>query len=83
MLEVLADTRVQVLVNADGLIFSPRLLNPSGVQDLVQRAADQHAIELTRALRFAPATASPAPPEQGTLVFQWHTTEPPTVAAKP
>jgi hypothetical protein len=82
--DVLADTRVQVLVDADGLIFSPRLLSPGGVQDPMQRAADQHAIELTRALRFAPApgrpTTSSAPPEPGTLVFQWHTTAPPAAS---
>jgi hypothetical protein len=79
--DVLADTHLQVLVDADGLIFSPRLLSPGGVQDLMQRAADQHAIELTRGLRFAPATnrptSSPAAPEPGTLVFQWHTIAPP------
>ncbi len=84
--EVLADTRVQVLVNADGLIFSPRLLSPGGVQDPLQRVVDQHAIELTRALRFAATPVrepvSPAPPEQGILIFQWHTTEPPSAAAK-
>lgn len=79
--DVLGDTRLQVLVDADGLIFSPRLLSPGGVQDPTQRAADQHALELTRSLRFAPAASrppgSPAPPEPGTLVFQWHTTAPP------
>ncbi|PAW86094.1 MAG: hypothetical protein B9S33_08785 [Pedosphaera sp. Tous-C6FEB] len=78
--DVLADTRVEVLVDADGLIFSPRLISSGGVQDPTQCAADQHALELTRALRFAPSSSRPASPESGTLIFQWHTIAPPAAA---
>lgn len=75
--DVLADTRVQVSVSAEGLVLPPRLLPSNGVKDPAQRAADQHALELARALRFAPAPKSPearaATPSEGVLVFQWHT----------
>lgn len=83
--DVLADTRVQVSVSAEGLVLPPRLLPTNGLKDpaqrAAQRAADQHALELTRALRFAPvpksAEAGAATPSEGILVFQWHTVAPP------
>jgi hypothetical protein len=83
--DVLADTRVQVSVSAEGLVLPPRLLPANGVKDpaqrAAQRAADQHALELARALRFAPAPKSAearaATPSEGILVFQWHTVAPP------
>ncbi len=76
--DVLADTVVQVLVNTDGQIFSPRLVTASVVKDPVQRAADQHALDLTRQLRFQPLPKSTAPNSMtdGTLVFHWNTLAP-------
>ncbi len=80
--DVLADTRVQLLVTPEGLVFSPRLAGATSAKDPVQRAADLHALELTRQLRFEPAAKNSRASVEGVLVFQWHTTEPPT-AAKP
>ena len=84
--EVLADSLVQVLVTDEGLLFSPRLAGGSGVKNPVQRAADQHALDLTRAIRFEamPKSAGSRPGAlvEGTLVFEWHTTEPPAAPAK-
>lgn len=83
---MLADTRVQVFVNKEGLLFSPRLVNSDGRQP-AQRAADQHALDLTRTIRFEPmsaATGSRIPTfVEATLVFEWHTIEPPALAPKP
>lgn len=83
--DVLADSRVQVFVNAEGLLFSPRLVNGSG-RHPAQRAADQHALDLARAIRFEPmptTTGSRSPAlMEGMLVFEWHTTEPPAAPAK-
>jgi len=84
--DVLADSRVQIFVNPEGLLFSPRLINGGG-RHPAQRAADQHALDLTRTIRFEPmpkATGSrPTALAEGTLVFEWHTTEPPAPPAKP
>ena len=76
--DLLADTTVQVLVNAEGHVFSPRLVSATPVKDPVQRAADQHALELTRLLRFQPRPKSAPPAEMtpGVLVFRWHTVAP-------
>lgn len=76
--DVLADSRVQVLVNAEGLVFSPRLAG-GGTRSPAQLAADQHALELARTLRFAPVPkpAQPGALAEGVLVFQWHTVPPP------
>lgn len=81
--DVLADTRVLVLVTSEGLVFSPRLASAATARTPAQRAADEHALEVTRSLRFAPAPKS-APRDgsltEGTMVFQWHTVEPPPAA---
>ncbi len=81
---VLADSRIQVLVSDEGLVFSPRLANSGGVKNAAQRITDQHALDLTRGLRFEPAPKSAAnrtgTSTEGTLVFQWHTIEPPAGA---
>ncbi len=87
--DVLADTRLQVTVSAEGLVQPPRLPPADRAKDpaqrAAQRAADQHALELVHALRFASApkstAAGPATPSEGILVFQWHTLAPP--APKP
>lgn len=75
--DVLSDTHVQVQVTADGLVFSPRLAGVASSKDPVQREADQHAVELARQLRFAPAPKNNRVAVEGVLIFQWHTTEPP------
>jgi hypothetical protein len=80
--DVLADSRVQVLVNDEGLVFSSRLAGSTVARNPAQRIADLHALELARTLRFAPVVRATGAGQlkDGTLVFQWHTTEPPTVA---
>lgn len=72
--DVLADSRVQVLVNHEGLVFTPRLAG-GGTRNPAQRVADQFAVELARALRFAPVPKAGGNGAlmEGTLVFQWHT----------
>jgi hypothetical protein len=82
--DLLADTRVQVIVSAEGLVFSPRLAGATAARNPVQRAADQHAIELARTLRFTPlpraGSQGPGALTEGELVFQWHTMEAPVSA---
>ena len=78
--DVLADTRVQVQVTAEGLVFTPRLVGVANSKDPVQREADLHAVELARQLRFEPAPKNNRISVDGVLVFQWHTVEPPGVA---
>ena len=80
--DVLADTRVQLSVTPDGLVFSPRLAGSTSAKDSKQREADLHAVELTRQLRFEPAAKNSRASVEGVLVFQWHTTEP-SVPTKP
>ena len=67
--DVIAPSRVQVLVDADGAVVSAILLprdNPGEVHDT---AADQHALELARAARFEPGSRLTI----GRLIFNWHT----------
>lgn len=82
--DVLGDTRVQVLVSDEGLVFSPRLAGATAARNPVQRAADLHALDVARTLRFAPvpkaASQGPGALVEGTLIFQWHTVEPPAGA---
>lgn len=84
--DVLTDSRVQVFVTDEGLLFSPRLAN-GGAKTLAQRAVDQHALDLARAIRFEPLPKSAGSRSgahvEATLVFEWHTTEPPAPSAKP
>ena len=75
--DVLLPTRIEVLVNKDGFVFSPRL--QSGGLDVspAQRAADQTALRLIPNLRFAATRNLPASDEfpftRGTIIFQWVT----------
>ena len=62
--DVLAPSRVQALVAADGKVISTVLLESSG-----NDSADQTALKLTSALRFAAAERLAF----GELVFHWHT----------
>jgi len=79
--DLLTDTRVQVIVSAEGLVISPRLTGATAARNLVQQAADRHALDVARTLRFAPlpraGNQGPGTLGEGVLVFQWHTTEPP------
>ena len=62
--DVLPPSRVQLLVGADGNVFSTTLLDTSGNPD-----ADQNALALTRTLRFVPAKK----PMFGEITVLWHT----------
>jgi TonB family protein len=62
--DVLAPSRVQVLVDASGAVISAVALEPSELP-----AADQQALAVARALRFAPAEQ----PMIGEIIFIWHT----------
>jgi hypothetical protein len=83
--DLLADTSVEVFVTSEGLVFSPRLALDSAPGDPAQRAANQHALDLTRLLRFQPLPKS-APAgtmTRGTLVFRWHVVPPTNAPAPP
>jgi len=70
--DVIAPSRVQVLVNGTGEVVSAVLLlsdNPGEVHDA---DADQRALELARAARFAPAPGLTV----GRLIFDWCTVAP-------
>ena len=62
--DVLAPSRLQVLVDASGAVISAVALEPSELPD-----ADQQALAVARALRFAPAEQ----PMIGEIIFIWHT----------
>jgi hypothetical protein len=72
--DVIAPTKVQLLVSANGDVVSAILLPvDNGFADADQlAAADQYALGLARALRFAPAEN----PAVGTVTFNWHTVPP-------
>lgn len=81
--EVLANSVVQVVVNAQGEVMSARLVSGSGM-----KPADQHALELASALRFKPLggelgkSSSNAGLSVGNLTFRWQTLAPAVPAAK-
>ncbi len=62
--DILSPSRVQLLVEPDGNVISAVLLETSGYDH-----ADQQALELARALRFAPADKLMF----GEILFNWHT----------
>jgi TonB family protein len=66
--DVLAPSVVQALVDAKGNVISVVLLSSSGLE-----AANQRALELIRAARFAPSPGLTI----GRFVFNWHTVAPP------
>jgi TonB family protein len=72
--DVLAPSVVQALVDAKGSVVSVVLLSSSGSE-----AANQRALELARAARFAPSPGLTI----GRLVFNWHTVAPPATNAPP
>ena len=62
--DVIAPSRVQLLVNPDGSVQSVVLLESSGLE-----AADQSALKLATSAQFAPA----AELMFGEMLFNWHT----------
>jgi hypothetical protein len=75
--DVIAPSRVQVLVNAAGNVVSAVLLPLDNSGEVRDADADQRALELARAARFAPASGLTL----GTLVFDWRTAAPPATNA--
>lgn len=84
--DLLTNTVVQVLVNAEGKVVSPVLLGSSGL-----KAADEVALAVARAAQFNTLTAGAAPQPSataaplmfGTLVFEWQTLPLPASNAPP
>jgi hypothetical protein len=68
-LDLLTNTVVQVLVNADGNVMSGTLLPPG----CGEPKADQRALEFARAARFEPLRRPSPALTFGALVFEWHT----------
>jgi hypothetical protein len=89
--DLLTNSVVQVLVDAAGNVVSHTLLHPeSGSKDPDQQRADERALELARAARFAPlppAGDGPANPlrrlSRGALIFEWRTVARPATNAPP
>jgi hypothetical protein len=66
--DLLTNTVVRIIVDADGQVFSPALLPPGSGS----KAADQFALELARSARFA-VMSRHTRHMTGTLIFEWHT----------
>jgi len=66
--DLLTNSVIQVLVNADGEVISSTLLARSGSPE-----ADQFALEAARAARFEPQRDDGAAPRLGTMIFEWQT----------
>jgi hypothetical protein len=73
--DVIAPSKVQVLVNAAGDVVSPVLLPPENPGEAASHyeTADRRALELASGLRFAPASRLTV----GQLIFNWRTVAPP------
>lgn len=69
---LIAPTRVQVLVDAAGNVVSAVLLPPEIPGEVHYDAADQRALELARGLRFTPSSHLTV----GFLIFNWRTVPP-------
>jgi hypothetical protein len=68
--DVIAPSRVQLLINRDGTVASAVLLETTGYAAADHCApADQQALDLARTLRFAPADRLMF----GEIDFDWHT----------
>jgi hypothetical protein len=72
--DVIAPSKVQVLVDAAGNVVSTVLLPPDNgfTAGDYYAAADQRALEIARALRFAPSSR----PAFGRIIFNWQTVPP-------
>jgi hypothetical protein len=66
--DVVAPSTVQALVDTAGNVFSPVVLKPD-TDNTADNDADQHALQLARNLRFAPAPRVTF----GEITFIWHT----------
>ena len=77
--DVIAPSKVQVLVDPAGNVISTVLLPPdSGFTATDQYdQADQRALELARALRFTPTSRLTV----GRMIFDWHSVPPPATNA--
>jgi hypothetical protein len=75
--DVIGPSKVQVLVNAAGEVVSAVLLPSNNSGEVHDADADQRALELARAARFAPA----ADLTIGRLIFNWCTVPPPATNA--
>jgi hypothetical protein len=73
--DVIAPSKVQVLVNEAGGVVSAIVLPPNNSLEALSHHpdADQRALELARATRFAPAPRLTI----GQMIFAWHTVPPP------
>ena len=73
--DVIATSRVQVLVDAAGDVVSAVLLPPDDPVEAASHydAADQRALELARAARFSPSSRLTT---VGQLIFDWRTVAP-------
>jgi hypothetical protein len=71
--DVLADTVVRLTVIAGGAVQSAAVISHPGVRDAAQARADNHALELARAARFAPlvGAADETTTTFGYFTFQW------------
>jgi hypothetical protein len=72
--DVIAPSKVQVLVDAAGHVVSTVLLPPENgfTAPDYYGAANQRALEISRALRFAPSSSLTF----GRIIFNWHTVPP-------
>ena len=77
--QLIAPSRVQVLVNAAGGVISAVLLPSKNSGDIHDADADQRALDLARTARFAPASGFTV----GQLIFDWHTIAPAATNAPP
>jgi len=73
--DVIAPSRVQMLVNKAGSVVSAIILPSDNSPEALSHydVADQRALELARAARFAPAPRLSI----GRMIFTWHTVPPP------
>jgi len=72
--DVLRDSVVQVLVDAEGTVLSAKLLSPNPLQPgSGSPQADQQALAFARATRFEPLPGAGSKAGVGTLIFSWHT----------
>ena len=85
--DILADSVVRAVVDAEGRPVSVTLLSGSGLAD-----ADQYAVDQAEAARFKPVSRTPAetgpnpaaPLSWGKMIFRWHTApKPPPSALAP
>jgi len=69
--DVIAPSKVQVVVDPAGNVFSSVLLPSENPVEALGRAeiGDSNALAIARSLRFAPAAA----PTLGEIIFNWHT----------